>query len=432
MDPDKLSQIRQSIESRGGVFGTIYREITISNGKNLKRWFVEYTCDQGHHNKKRVDTMNKAWCYECTKGTINDAHRLAEKLGWKFLSDTYINANTKYRWQCNRGHIIEAKYGNVYAGKGCKKCQMHSLDDLKKKAQEHGGECLSTKYTKILDRYRFRCKNGHEWEAFGSSILAGTWCAECNVTINERTCRKIMEFIYKRPFDKQRPDWLTTDKGGRLELDCYNEELKIALEYNGKQHYEMVPYFYKTQKAFEDCQQADRDKERLCRDNNIHLIVVPYTVQYQELYRYIRKRCRDISPGTPEDIDYSVLNLSEYNSEKIEEIQKFINEKYGGGEILSKYVNNYTDIKFRCTNGHEFDQSWATVKSGSFCKECTYSRKRESETLPKIKEYCQQHDITMIGEYRKAKTRTEWKCNKCDEQFTKTWDSLRVHPHKCS
>jgi len=88
-------------------------------------------------------------------------------------------------------------------------------------------------------------------------------------------------------------------------------------------------------------------------------------------------------------------------------------------------------MRFRCKNGHEFNQMWITIKGGSFCKECTYSRKRQSETIPKIQQYCQQHDITMTGEYRKAKDSMEWLCNRCGEQFTDTWDNLRSYPHRC-
>lgn len=63
----------------------------------------------------------KAWCYECTKNTANDAHKLAEELGWKFLLEKYNNCKTKYKWQCKNGHIIGMTYNNACSGKGCKK-----------------------------------------------------------------------------------------------------------------------------------------------------------------------------------------------------------------------------------------------------------------------------------------------------------------------
>ena len=30
-----------------------------------------------------------------------------------------------------------------------------------------------------------------------------------------------------------------------MELDMYNKEIGVACEYNGKQHYEYVPYFHR-------------------------------------------------------------------------------------------------------------------------------------------------------------------------------------------
>ena len=47
----------------------------------------------------------------------------------------------------------------------------------------------------------------------------------------ERICKEVAEKIFKRPFDKIRPDFLKNDKTGRnMEIDVYNDELKLGIE----------------------------------------------------------------------------------------------------------------------------------------------------------------------------------------------------------
>ena len=46
-----------------------------------------------------------------------------------------------------------------------------------------------------------------------------------------------------------------------LELDCFNKELRIGLEYNGVQHYKYVPYFHKNKEAFLNQKYRDDMKE---------------------------------------------------------------------------------------------------------------------------------------------------------------------------
>jgi hypothetical protein len=97
----------------------------------------------------------------------------------------------------------------------------------------------------------------------------------------EDTCRKVFESIYKRPFTKCRPPFLlnvVTGSKHALELDGYNEDLKIAFEYNGEQHYKYIPYFHKTKDSFYNQKYRDEMKRRLCMEHNVHLIEVPYHV----------------------------------------------------------------------------------------------------------------------------------------------------------
>ena len=61
------------------------------------------------------------------------------------------------------------------------------------------------------------------------------------------------------------------------EFDGYNEEHKIAFEYHGYQHYVYPNFFHKTEKDFLSNQERDKAKEEYCKENNIKLIIIPYT-----------------------------------------------------------------------------------------------------------------------------------------------------------
>ena len=73
--------------------------------------------------------------------------------------------------------------------------------------------------------------------------------------------------------------------GENLELDMYNERLRLAVEYNGKQHYEYIPFLHNNS--------MDNFRTQQYRDH-IHLIEVPYTVNNEDIERYIRDECRKI------------------------------------------------------------------------------------------------------------------------------------------
>src|SRR5579872_1960468 len=104
----------------------------------------------------------------------------------------------------------------------------------------------------------------------------------------EILCRKVLEKFYEKPFPKCRPDFLVNPETGyNLELDGYNEELKIAFEYNGIQHYEYPNGFHKTEEEFFDQTRRDGFKKEICKEMGIHLISIPYFIKYEKIMDYI-------------------------------------------------------------------------------------------------------------------------------------------------
>jgi hypothetical protein len=108
------------------------------------------------------------------------------------------------------------------------------------------------------------------------------------ISRGERICCETMKRIYAVDFVTVRPDWLRNPTTGRnLELDCYNDELKLAVEYNGVQHYEFPNFTNCSYEEFIALVQRDKFKKEQCDKNGVHLITVPHTVALNKIPEYI-------------------------------------------------------------------------------------------------------------------------------------------------
>lgn len=104
---------------------------------------------------------------------------------------------------------------------------------------------------------------------------------------NENKCRDIFEKITNKKFPNVRPDWLRNPITNRsLELDGFNEELKLAFEYNGVQHYKFTTFMHRSNDDFINQRMRDIFKISICRRRNIRLIVIPYDTS--DLEKFIR------------------------------------------------------------------------------------------------------------------------------------------------
>ncbi|MBA7542612.1 hypothetical protein ES705_34936 [subsurface metagenome] len=126
------------------------------------------------------------------------------------------------------------------------------------------------------------------------------WNQISHIGKSEEVCRKIFEKKFKTPFKKSYPKWLKSERGGQMHLDGYNSDLKIAFEYQGKQHYFFIPKWHQTIEIFKQRQADDKWKKKLCNINNIILIEVPYWVKYEEMLDYIINELKNRGISLPE------------------------------------------------------------------------------------------------------------------------------------
>lgn len=119
--------------------------------------------------------------------TIDHLKKHAIELGGLCLSDEYKNEKHKYNWICKEKHIWTSSWGPTHIGKWCPDCgivksaisrKKYTIEDLKKYAQEKGGDCLSEVYLNDKTHYKWiNHKNNNIWEAKWNCVLKdNTWC----------------------------------------------------------------------------------------------------------------------------------------------------------------------------------------------------------------------------------------------------------------
>ena len=95
----------------------------------------------------------------------------------------------------------------------------------------------------------------------------------------ELTCKVFEEYLSREVEINLRPDILKNPETNRnLEYDMYDEETRIAIEYNGEQHYTFPCKFHKDEKSFIDQIYRDDLKHNKSIEHHITLITVPFTI----------------------------------------------------------------------------------------------------------------------------------------------------------
>lgn len=235
-----------ALKNDGEFLSTSY-----AHDQDLLKW----KCKLGHEFLMRFASIRSGqWCPICggtQRKTVEDCKKLAQKMNGEFLSTEYTNANAEYKWKCNSGHEFLRTYIRVYSRCWCPKCALEkkiTTQKCQKLAQNMGGEFLSDSYTGNKIKYKWKCKFGHEFFSNHSEIKRGCWCPKCK-GIRSKSQEKIIEILNSifGPIEIrnnfQEFDWLRTFKSGKQELDLWIPSLKLAIEYDGEQHFRAVEYF---------------------------------------------------------------------------------------------------------------------------------------------------------------------------------------------
>ncbi len=329
----KICYFRSFASSKKAEFWSsknIQKPWQLKKGSSKKFWFI---CDKSEHEFEvilhditRIDGKS-TWCpYPCCTKNNNGGSKLcndedcqicfnasfasSDKAEFWSLDnkltprEVFKYDNDKYLFKCNKSnHCFESSLNHITSDRWCPyPCCGHkklcSLDcevcfnasfSSSDKAEFWSNKNKSNprevfKNTNI--KYLFKCEFDHEFEMRLNHITQrSSWCPYCKIWKNQNECLQIIEQITGEEFKQSRPKFLKTGVRSYLELDGYNKELKLAIEYNGEQHYKYVPFFHRNDKEnLIKQQERDQLKQELCNKNNIYLIIVPYWISNKEKF----------------------------------------------------------------------------------------------------------------------------------------------------
>lgn len=134
----------------------------------------------------------------------------------------------------------------------------------------------------------------------------------------------------KYKFMKVRPSWLKNPKTGhRMELDFYCSKLKLAIEFNGKQHYEYTPYFHGDKKNFKEQVDRDKAKLKLCKKQGVHLIVIRECEELREKIKHYKSKIM----SKIKEMSDSEESEDEDSEDKENELEEDSSESYDGNNV---------------------------------------------------------------------------------------------------
>ncbi len=239
--------------------------------------------------------LNGSGCNLCG---INQVSNQLKKTNNQFIKDVtikhdnkydyskvkYVNTGTKIKIICPEHGGFEQTPNSHLSGNGCPICAtINCSNKLKKTTQTFIKEATEvhnlfysydkTDYMNHQSKVIITCPDHGDFEQRANTHLSGHGCPKCVESKGERFVR---EYLTENniPFETSHrfPDCKNINT---LPFDFYLPEQNICIEYDGKQHYEVIKFFGGVG-SLKQTQQRDKIKSQYCLDNGIKLIRIRY------------------------------------------------------------------------------------------------------------------------------------------------------------
>ena len=301
--------------------------------------------------------------------TLEDMQDLASQRNGKCLSTEYRNGRTRLKWQCEKGHIWEARPDNIKSNNSwCSICTRQlprynalNIEDMHEIASKRGGICLSTEYINTNNKLKWQCDKGHIWWAIPNNIKnQNSWCPYCSNTATLTI--KIMQEI-------------AAYKGGKcLSTEYKNAHTRLKWQCDKGHIWDGKPNNIRSGAWCPYCShrmpQTLKEMQEIAAYKGGKCLSTEYAGANEKLkWQCDKGHIWEANPGSVKSKTWCPA-CANYLPLGIEEMQKIASER--GGKCLSKeYISNSEKLKWQCIDGHVW---WAVPNSikqqKSWCPKC--------------------------------------------------------------
>ncbi len=250
--------------------------------------------------------LNKTGCPKCMHGLRYTQEEFIEACK-KNHTIQYDYSKTVYTGSINKIIVTCPKHGDFQmmasTFKACSNCPECCIDNLKLTTEEfiarakaiHGNryDYSKTKYVNSYTKITITCPKHGDFECLPGNHLKGCDCFLCALENKVPSKGEIFVEQYlmqnKIPYRKQYkltvPEIARKSKLIIVDFFVKYKNKQYFIEYNGKQHYEYIPYFFPSQEDFQNQLRRDNILREFCETykDRIRLIEIKYNKSEQEV-----------------------------------------------------------------------------------------------------------------------------------------------------
>jgi hypothetical protein len=366
-DIDKNEYLKQLKELAIIRDGVCFSDVYI-NAKTKLKW----KCAKGHIWESTSHSVKNKhrWCPFCAghiKGDLKELERIANERGGKCLSKKYINNKTPLLWECGKKHIWKAVPFSIKRGSWCPTCagKNKTINEMRLYAKKRFGYCISDKYINAKTKLKWKCAKDHIWFATPQIIYNNSWCPICSRV--KRSVHKIYDLTYAN---------------------------NLALKYNGK----CVSVEVKNYRQLLEWECANKH------------------IWFSKIQNIQKGNWCSICKYKIED-QYLNNNFSRMREPTIKSFADIINIiKTKNGKILEQnYKSLESKIKIECDKGHIWSTNFRNIMEGHWCHVCAGVVKLDFRDIQKIA--IDRGGLCLSTEYINIDSKLEWQCAKNHRWF---------------
>jgi hypothetical protein len=288
-------------------------------------------CERGHAwRAPHSRLLAGRWCPRCRK-TIEDFDAIVGERG---VCVELLSRPARCVVACTTcAHVFDATFSELLAATDigrplCPRCDDRrssatpSLATAQAIARGRGGSCVScTEPLGSRCRLRWHCACGHEWAAPFSSVVDGeAWCPRCTrespgaAVVHEHLERLQVEFVAEQSLGGL---GAVAPEVRRLRFDFYVPLLRLAIEFDGRQHVAPCEAFGGVE-AFVGTMRRDELKREWCLSSSTSLLRVPHDYDEARIHALIDRIMLSLLRDVIDDRDETAIIVDAFYLRRLE------------------------------------------------------------------------------------------------------------------